>query len=291
MCCCITTWAASTARWEPGVSRAAAWGRSRRRWPPRSRQRRRIRSGAPVDRILVRNGRACGVVLENGEELQARIVVSNLDVRRTFLETMDAARSAGRVRQQVRNFKIRGSSGKLNIALDGLPRFPAIPQGSPSMRGDLHVTDTIEMLERAYDDWKEGRWSRAPYIDMLMPSQIDPTMAPAASTTCRCSCSTVPTRSRTANGTPRSAQAFGRTVIDTIAEHSPDFKRPDPARRDPHALGHRERGRADRGQYLPGRTDFRSAAVQPADPGLCAVPRAGARHVHVRLEHSSRVAG
>ena len=78
----------------------------------------------------------------------------------------------------MRNFKIRGSSGKLNIALDGLPRFPAIPQGAPCTRGDMHVTDTLEMMERAYDDWKEGRWSRAPYIDMLIPSQIDPTMVP-----------------------------------------------------------------------------------------------------------------
>ena len=81
--------------------------------------------------------------------------------------------------QRVRQFKIRGSSGKLNIALDGLPRFPAIPAGSPCVRGDLHVTDSIDMLERAYDDWKEGRWSQRPYLDMLIPTQIDPTMAPA----------------------------------------------------------------------------------------------------------------
>jgi phytoene dehydrogenase-like protein len=115
--------------------------------------------------------------------------------------------------RQVRNFKIRGSSGKLNIALDGMPDFPAIPAGSPCIRGDLHVTDTIEMMERAYDDWKEGRWSRAPYIDMLIPSQIDPTLAPHG-------------KHRLAAGewTAEKRQAFGATVIDTIAQHSPNFK-------------------------------------------------------------------
>ena len=138
----------------------------------------RIRSDAAVERILVRHGRADGVVLADGTELRARIVVSNLDVRRTFLECMEDRHLPPEFVQQVRNFKIRGSSGKLNIALDGLPSFPALPPGIPSTRGDMHVTDTIEMLERAYDDWKEGRWSRAPYLDMLIPSQIDPTMAP-----------------------------------------------------------------------------------------------------------------
>src|SRR6201996_5871347 len=137
-----------------------------------------IRTDAGVQQVIVRGGRAVGVALESGEEVFASKVVSNLDVRRTFLETMDARDLPEEFVRQVRNFKIRGSSGKLNIALDGLPEFPAIPPGCPATRGDMHVTDTIEMLERAYDDWKDGRWSRSPYIDMLIPSQIDPTMAP-----------------------------------------------------------------------------------------------------------------
>jgi phytoene dehydrogenase-like protein len=183
-----------------------------------------IRSSAPVDQILVKNGRACGVVLDNGEELQARIVVSNLDVRRTFLDIMDPKDLPGEFVSQVRNFKIRGSSGKLNIALDALPHFPAIPHGSPSIRGDLHVTDSIEMLERAYDDWKEGRWSRAPYIDMLMPSQIDPTLAPGGKHYMSVFVQYCPYRLADGEWDAAKRQAFGRTVIDTIAEHSPDFK-------------------------------------------------------------------
>jgi phytoene dehydrogenase-like protein len=183
-----------------------------------------IRTEAPVDRILVRNGRATGVVLESGEELQARIVISNMDVKRTYLESMDARDLPEEFVQQVKRFKIRGSSGKLNIALDGLPSFPALPAGSPSLRGDLHVTDTIEMMERAYDDWKEGRWSRAPYIDMLIPSQIDPSMAPDGKHYMSVFVQYCPYRLADGEWTAEKRDAFGRTVIDTIAEHSPDFK-------------------------------------------------------------------
>jgi phytoene dehydrogenase-like protein len=183
-----------------------------------------VRTGAPVEQILVRGGRASGVVLEGGEEIAARIVVSNLDVRRTFLKTVAPQHLPPEFLEQVRRFKIRGSSGKLNIALDGLPNFPAIPQGSPCTRGDMHVTDTIDMLERAYDDWKEGRWSQAPYVDMLIPTQIDPTMAPPGKHYMSVFVQYCPYELADGPWTPEKRQAFGATVIDTIARHSPNFK-------------------------------------------------------------------
>jgi phytoene dehydrogenase-like protein len=183
-----------------------------------------VRTAAPVGQILVRGGRATGVVLESGEEIAARIVVSNLDVRRTFLKTVAPEHLPPEFLAQVRRYKIRGSSGKLNIALDGLPHFPAIPQGAPCTRGDMHVTDTLDMLERAYDDWKEGRWSRAPYVDMLIPTQIDPTMAPPGKHYMSVFVQYCPYQLADGEWTPEKRQAFGATVIDTIANHSPNFK-------------------------------------------------------------------
>ena len=183
-----------------------------------------VRTGAPVEQILVRNGRATGVVLTGGEEIAARIVVSNLDVKRTFLQTVAPAHLPPEFLDQVRKFKIRGSSGKLNIALDALPHFPAIPQGSPATRGDMHITDTLDMVERAYDDWKEGRWSRAPYVDMLIPTQIDPTMAPDGKHYMSVFVQYCPYRLADGEWTAQKRQAFGDTVIDAIARHSPDFK-------------------------------------------------------------------
>lgn len=183
-----------------------------------------IRTEAAVERFLTRGGRVRGVVLAGGEEIDARIVVSNLDVKRTFLESMAPGDLPEEFLAQVRRFKIRGSSGKLNIALDGLPEFPAIPAGAPCTRGDMHVTDTIDMLERAYDDWKEGRWSQRPYIDMLIPTQIDPTMAPPGKHYMSVFVQYCPYRLAEGPWTPERRQRFGQTVIDSIAEHSPNFK-------------------------------------------------------------------
>ena len=170
----------------------------------------------------MRNGRATGVVLSGGEEISANIVVSNLDVKRTFLKTVAPQHLPPDFIEQVRRFKIRGSSGKLNIALDGLPHFPSIPQGSPSTRGDMHITDTLEMVERAYDDWKEGRWSRAPYVDMLIPTQIDPTMAPDGKHYMSVFVQYCPYRLADGEWSADKRQAFGATVIDAIGR--PDFK-------------------------------------------------------------------
>ena len=183
-----------------------------------------IRTDADVAQITVSNGRASGVALASGEEIEAGIVVSNLDVKRTFLKTMNEQDLPSDFVQAVRNFKIRGSSGKLNIALDGLPDFPAIPKDSPCNRGDMHITDTIEMMERAYDDWKDGFWSRAPYVDMLLPSLIDPTMAPEGKHYMSVFVQYAPYKLANGEWDDTSRKAFGNTVIDAIAQHSPNFK-------------------------------------------------------------------
>jgi phytoene dehydrogenase-like protein len=183
-----------------------------------------VRADAPVREVLVKGGRASGVVLDSGEEIHASVVVSNLDVKRTFLDTVAPEHLPPEFVEQVRRFKIRGSSGKLNIALDSMPHFPAIPQDSPAIRGDLHVTDTLDMVERAYDDWKAGRWSRAPYIDMLIPTQIDPTMAPNGKHYMSVFVQYCPYQLADGPWTPEKRRAFGDTVIDTIARQSPDFR-------------------------------------------------------------------
>ena len=121
-----------------------------------------LRTEAGVDKIMVRNGKATGVALENGEEINARIVVSTMDVKRTFLNCMDKSDLPDAFHQRVENFKIRGSSGKLNIALDGMPTFPALPEGSTLYRSDMHFIDSMERMERAYDDWKNRHLVEGP---------------------------------------------------------------------------------------------------------------------------------
>ncbi len=184
-----------------------------------------LRTGIGVENVLVADGRAAGVALADGSEIRASRVVSGFDVKRTFLKHVDAAHLPTEFRRAVENFKIRGSSGKLNIALDALPTFPAIPAGSPSIRGDLHITDTVEMMERAYDDWKAGTWSQVPYVDMLIPSQIDPTMAPDGKHYMSVFVQYCPYELAAGPWNADRRQAFGNTVMEAIGRHSPDFRK------------------------------------------------------------------
>ena len=112
-----------------------------------------VRVGQGVEKILVSGGRAVGVVLANGDEVRGSRVISNMDVKRTFLKHVDEAELPGAFVKRVKAFKIRGSSGKLNIALDAAPVFPALPEGAPNIKGDLHFTDSVERMDRGYDVW------------------------------------------------------------------------------------------------------------------------------------------
>ena len=102
-----------------------------------------------VVNVITKNGRAIGVATKKGDEYYAKKIVSNLDVKRTFLKITEESSLPGEFVERVKNFKIRGSSGKLNIALDGLPEFPCIPEGDPGGGGDMHFTETIEEMEGA----------------------------------------------------------------------------------------------------------------------------------------------
>ncbi len=183
-----------------------------------------IRTDAPVAQIRVKHGRAKGIVLESGEEIDAPVVVSNLDAKRTFLKIMDPKDLPDDVLESARNFKITGSSGKLNIALDGLPDFPVFPTGCPLVKGDLHITENFEQLERGFDDWKNGTWSKWPYVDMMIPTLMDPTMAPPGKHMMTVFVQHCPAVLADGEWTPDKREAFGQTVIDAIATFSPNFK-------------------------------------------------------------------
>ncbi|MFM9857088.1 NAD(P)/FAD-dependent oxidoreductase [Pseudoxanthobacter sp. M-2] len=183
-----------------------------------------VRTGASVDKVLVENGRAAGVVLDGGEEIRGRLVVSNLDVKRTFLKLLEEPQLPADFVRKVKNFKIRGSSGKVNIALDGLPDFPALPPSAPFLRGDMHFTDSVERMEGAYDDWKAGRWSADPFLDMMIPTTIDPTMAPPGKHFMSCFVQYCPPKVEGHDWSDAERDGFAKTVVDQIAEYSPNFK-------------------------------------------------------------------
>ncbi len=183
-----------------------------------------IITDAPVERVLVRHGKVTGVALANGNEYHAKIVVSNLDPKRTYTKLFDDKDLSPAFMKRARNFKIRGSSGKLNIALDGLPEFSALGRDNPLRFGDMHFLDSLEKMERAYDDWKSGTWSKEPYLDLLIPSMTDPTMTPAGKHWMSVFVQYVPAQIHGRDWTDADRDAFKNTVLDQIARYSPNFK-------------------------------------------------------------------
>ena len=179
---------------------------------------------AEVTQIQVKNGKATGVVLENGDEYYAKNVVSNLDARRTYQDLFDPLDLNEKLLKQVDNYKFNGSSGKLNIALDGLPEFPAMGKDNPLIYADMHFIDSLDRIERAYDDWKNGRWSQDPYCDTLIPTMTDPTMAPPGKHYMSVFVQYAPPKLATGEWTDEDREAFGKTVIDQIGNYSPNFK-------------------------------------------------------------------
>ena len=183
-----------------------------------------IKAGSAVKNILIKNNRSYGLALENGDEVYADKIVSNLDVKRTFLKVVEKKELPSEFYTAVKNFKIRGSSGKLNIALDDKPIWKSIPKDDPASTGDLHFTQSIEEMEGAYDDWKDGKWSTLPYVDMCIPTLNDPTMAPQGKHYMSVFVQYVPYNLADGGWTEEKRVQFGDHLMKRIGNYSTNFK-------------------------------------------------------------------
>ncbi|HSL22921.1 MAG TPA: NAD(P)/FAD-dependent oxidoreductase [Vicinamibacterales bacterium] len=182
-----------------------------------------IRTEAAVARILVKNGRAVGVALENGDELHANVVASSVDPRLTFLQMVGERELPDDFVEYVRRYKFRGSSGKVNLALDALPDFRSLPGLGAHLRGAISISPSVDYMEQAYDDAKYGRFSRKPYVDIVIPSLTDPSVAPPGKHVMSCFVQYAPYHLK--DGTwDEQREAFGDAVINAIAEHAPNIR-------------------------------------------------------------------
>ncbi|HXH28565.1 MAG TPA: NAD(P)/FAD-dependent oxidoreductase [Candidatus Polarisedimenticolia bacterium] len=182
-----------------------------------------IRTRQAVSRILVKDGRARGVVLQNGDVIESDVVSSSVDPRLTFVEFIEPGHLPDEFLEQVRRYKFRGSSGKVNLALDALPDFKCLPGPGAHLRGAISISPAVEYMERAYDDAKYGDFSRRPYIDCVIPSLTDPSVAPPGKHVMSCFVQYAPYKLR--EGTwDQKREAFGDTVIATLSEYAPNLK-------------------------------------------------------------------
>ena len=184
-----------------------------------------VRTETPVSEFIVKNGRCEGVVLQGGREYRAKAVFSSLDPDRTFMKLVGEEHLPEEFTTSIKRYKFRGSSGKVNLALDRWVDFESRPGDGPHMRGDIAIAPSIEYLERAYDQAKYGNFSERPYMNIVIPSLVDPTVAPPGKHVMSIFVQYAPYHVEGGAETwPDKREAFGDAVVDTLSEYAPGLK-------------------------------------------------------------------
>jgi len=183
-----------------------------------------IRTQTPIAKILVKNNRAVGIALENGDEIFADVISSSVDPRLTFVKMIEPGNLPDEFMEGVKRYKFRGSSGKVNLALDGLPNFKCLPGVGAHLRGAMSISPSVEYMEKAYDEAKYGHWSSHPYIDMVIPTLTDPSVAPPGKHVMSCFVQYAPYKLAPGLNWDTEKEKFGDAVINTIAEYAPNIK-------------------------------------------------------------------
>jgi phytoene dehydrogenase-like protein len=179
-----------------------------------------VRTNSRVERILVREDHAAGVVLSSGEEILAATVVSSADPKTTFLRLLGSEHlDAGFVRR-VSQGRSRGMTAKLHLALERLPEFPGL--GSEALRGRLLVAPSTDYIERAYNHAKYREYSSAPMLEITIPTLADPQLAPEGKHVMSVIVQYAPYT--LAGGWPGQRREFGERVIDTLSTYAPRLR-------------------------------------------------------------------
>jgi phytoene dehydrogenase-like protein len=182
-----------------------------------------VRTEADVSTIEIKAQTASRVILKNGEELQARAIVSNADPRTTFLKLVDPVDLDPNFLLKIRNYRSVGVSAKLNLALSKLPSFLGLNGGHAKLSGRIHIGPDIDYLERAFDAAKYGDYSPAPYLDITIPSLSDSTLAPNGAHVMSINVQYAPFKLK--NGDWNSTrEKFADDVIDALSLYAPDLK-------------------------------------------------------------------
>ena len=185
-----------------------------------------VRTHAGVSRVEIRDGKATGVVLEEGTTLESKVVLSNLDPKRTFLRIVGKDHLPHAFVHAIERYRMDPSSFKLNLALKELPDFSAIPGTNLQLhhKGIIDIAPSLDYLERAYEDAAHGHWSKEPYIELVLQSTVDPTLAPKGMHTLSASCKFAPFE--LANGTwDTEGERFAEAILDAIEAYAPNIRK------------------------------------------------------------------
>jgi phytoene dehydrogenase-like protein len=184
-----------------------------------------IRTDAEVAHIITKDGAAKGVVLQNGDDISARVTISNADPKRTLLQLVEPTYLDPHFLLQIKNIRSRGTVAKINFALDTLPQFQreAGDSTSAELSGIVHIGPTLEYLERAADDAKYGRFSKQPFLEVTIPSLVDPSLAPVGKHVMSVWMQSAPYHLKESNWNDQ-RQALADSVTDIIETYAPGLK-------------------------------------------------------------------
>ena len=181
-----------------------------------------IPTNAEVAEIRVKDGAAVSVVLKSGDEIPARAIISNADPKRTLLHLVDPIHLTPGFAEKLQHYRMMGTVAKINLALDGLPNFTAINNGSSSaLAGRIQISHGIDYLERAFDESKYGDFSKQPYLEVTIPSLTDPSLAPKGKHVMSIYMQYAPYKFKGNWDEQRSA--LGDTVVRTLAQYAPNL--------------------------------------------------------------------
>jgi phytoene dehydrogenase-like protein len=184
-----------------------------------------IRIDAEVERVRIKDGAVAGVVLKDGEEITVEAVVSGLDPKRTFFHLIDPSQMDPVFANRIKNFRAKGNVAKVNLALGGLPAFSALDANERALHalsGRIHIGPDIDYLERAFDDSKYGGLSRAPYLDVTIPTILDPALAPDGKHVLSAYVQFAPYKLKEGNWNSHRRE-LGLRVINTLGEYAPNL--------------------------------------------------------------------
>jgi len=183
-----------------------------------------IRTSAPVAEIRVKDGVATGVVLTSGEEITTKAVVSNADPKRTLMRLVDPTHLPPDFVQKIKNYRSMGTVAKINLALSALPEFAALKSkgNGTLMQSRIQISPEIDYLERAFDESKYGNFSRAPYLEITLPSLSDPSLAPAGQHVMSIYMQYAPYKLKNSDWEAQ-RKPLGEAVVKAISQYAPNL--------------------------------------------------------------------
>ncbi len=183
-----------------------------------------IHTGSPVRQVLTYGGRARGIVLGSGEEIETDLVVSGVGPGVTLSRLVDPAVLDPEFLRKLRSVRYRGATAKVHLALGEVPEFTCLTGDGPHLRGAISISPSLEYLELASDAAKYGRISEQPYLEAVIPSLTDPRMAPPGKHAMSVLVQYAPYHLREGKWDARQRDLLADRVIETLAQYAPNLR-------------------------------------------------------------------